>query len=69
MLALPIVCCLFTRFRFPILWSGLIFLTYINYSYVSYFEDLRMVGIEYILVGIFVLYEIYAMRHKIVWLN
>ena len=67
--ALPIVCCLFTRFRFPILWSGLIFLTYINYSYVSYFEDLRMVGIEYILVGIFVLYEIYAMRHKIVWLN
>ncbi len=60
--ALPVVCCLFTRFRFPILWSGLIFLTYINYSYVSYFEDLRMVGIEYVLVGIFALYEIYVMR-------
>lgn len=60
--ALPIVCCLFTRFRFPILWSGLIFLTYINYSYVGYFENLWMVGIEYILVGIFAFYEIYGLR-------
>ncbi len=60
--ALPIVCCLFTRFRFPILWSGLIFLTYINYSYVGYFENLWMVGIEYVLVGIFTFYEIYGGR-------
>jgi len=60
--ALPIVCCLFTRFRFPILWSGLIFLTYINYSYVNYFENLWMVGIEYVLVGIFALYEIFFLK-------
>ncbi len=62
--ALPVVCCLFTRFRFPILWSGLIFLTYINYSYVGYLEDLWMVGIEYILVGIFAFYEFYDMRYE-----
>jgi len=55
--ALPIVCCLFTSFRFPILWSGLIFLTYINYNYVVYQENLWMVAIEYILIGIFVVYE------------
>jgi len=57
--ALPIVCCLFTPFRFPILWSGLIFLTYINYNYVAYQENLWMVAIEYILIGIFVGYEFF----------
>ena len=61
--AMPIVFCLFTRFRFPILWSGLIFLTYINYSYGEYFENLWMVGIEYVLVFGYMLYEIY--RYKI----
>ena len=56
--SLPIVLCLFTRFRFPILWSGLIFLTYINYSYGAYFENLWMVGIEYVLVFSFLIYEL-----------
>ena len=60
--ALPIICCLFTRFRFPILWSGLIFLTYINYSYAVYQENMWMVAIEYILVGIFVIYEVFKYR-------
>ena len=57
--AMPIVFCSFTRFRFPILWSGLIFLTYINYSYSEYFENLWMVGIEYILVFGYLVYEFY----------
>lgn len=56
--SLPIVLCLFTRFRFPILWSGLIFLTYINYSYGEYSENLWMVSIEYILVGGFMIWEL-----------
>ena len=55
---LPVMLCLFTRFRFPILWSGLIFLTYINYSYDEYFENLWMVGIEYVLVFSFLIYEL-----------
>lgn len=57
-LSLPIVLCLFTQFRFPILWSGLIFLTYINYSYEAYFENLWIVRIEYILVFSFLIYEL-----------
>lgn len=56
--SLPIVLCLFTRFRFPILWSGLIYLTYINYSYDVYHENLWVVGIEYGLVGILFLVEL-----------
>lgn len=50
--SLPIVLCLFTRFRFPIIWSGLIYLTYINYSTEVYHENLWVVGIEYGVVGI-----------------
>lgn len=56
-LALPIVFCVFTNYRFPILWSGLSFMTYINYSYPSYTENLWVVGIEYFLVGSFLLFE------------
>lgn len=56
--SLPVVLCLFTRFRFPILWSGLVFLTYINYSYGSYFENLWMVRVEYILVFSLLTYEV-----------
>ena len=49
-LALPIVLCCFTRFRFPVVWSGLIFLTYINYSYEPFHENLWVVALEYLIV-------------------
>lgn len=57
-LSLPVVLCLFTKLRFPILWSGLIFLTYINYSYSPYSENLWIVGLEYSLIIFFALWEI-----------
>lgn len=61
--SLPIVLCLFTRFRFPILWSGLIYFTYINYSYPVYQENLLVVAVEYLLVMIFFLWEL-SQGHK-----
>lgn len=56
--SLPIVLCLFTKFRFPIIWSGLITLTYINYSYNPYYENLWIVLIEYSLVLIYFIWEL-----------
>ncbi len=56
-LSLPVLCCLFTQYRFPILWSGLVMLTYINYSYPAYHENLWVVGLEYLCVGGFFLLE------------
>lgn len=45
---------MWTRFRYPIVWSFLICFTYINYSYEPYQENLWIVGLEYLLVfGIF----------------
>lgn len=55
--SLPIVLCTFTCFRFPVLWSGLIFLTYINYSYEPYWENLWVVGVEYLVVFGFIAME------------
>ncbi len=53
-----IAVCVFTPFRFPILWSALIFLTYINYSYTPYYENLWIVAIEYIFVLGWVIFEL-----------
>ncbi|MCB9053538.1 MAG: DUF2029 domain-containing protein [Lewinellaceae bacterium] len=48
--SLPLVLAPFTRFRFPILWTALASLTYINYSYAEYHEQLAVVALEYLIV-------------------
>ncbi|MEM6769728.1 MAG: hypothetical protein AAF597_04000 [Bacteroidota bacterium] len=49
-LSVPIVLCVFTRWRFPLVWSFLIMLTYTNYLTVPYEENLWLVTAEYLLV-------------------
>lgn len=49
---LPIICCVFTNYRFPIIWSALATLTYINYSYPVYTENLWVLALEYSVVWI-----------------
>ena len=49
---------IFSQYRFPILWSGLITMTYINYSYSPYFENLWFVALEYLLVFTMLIFEI-----------
>lgn len=61
--ALPLVLCSFTRYRFPLVWSGFIVLTYINYSYPTYHENLWIVGLEYATLGLFLIYEL-NLTHK-----
>lgn len=48
--AMPVALCVFTPWRFPIVWSGMIFLTYVNYSYSPYRENLWVVALEYAVV-------------------
>lgn len=47
----------FTQKRYAILWSYLIFMTYVNYSYPVYYENLWFIAMEYTLLGIFVYWE------------
>lgn len=56
--SLPLFLCCFTNFKFPVIWSGLIFLTYINYSYGAYFENLWVVFFEYLIVFSVMIFEI-----------
>ncbi len=56
-LSLLIALCVLTRFRYPILWSGLIMMTYVNYSYAEFSENLWIVAIEYTLLFAFIWWE------------
>lgn len=56
-LSIPIFCSIFIRSRAAIVWSSLIWLTYINYSFIEYHENLLVVAIEYILLFGYMLYE------------
>ena len=65
--SLPLVLCVFTRFRFSVLWTALIPLTYINYSYNPYHENLWIVTLEYgLVIGLFIWESITKKKRKIV---
>ena len=44
----------FTEHRYPLVWSFMILLTYVNYINPVFVENLWVVGLEYVVVGIFV---------------
>lgn len=48
---------LFTPYRFPVVWTGAIFLTYAGYTGNGFRENLFLVALEYIVVIAYVLYE------------
>lgn len=56
-LSVPIALCVFTRWRFPLVWSFLIMLTYTNYLTVPYAENLWLVAVEYLIVAGFGYWE------------
>jgi hypothetical protein len=49
---------LFTGFRFPLLWTYLVVLTYFGYTQQGYRENLALVAIEYALVFGYFVYEV-----------
>lgn len=59
-LCLPVLFCLFTPYRFPLWWSALIVLTYVNYSFDPYREVMWIVGLEYGLLLLIIVWELRA---------
>lgn len=57
-LSLPIALSVFTSFRYTIFWSGLIFMTYYNYSVEPYHENLWIVALEYLVVFSILVFEL-----------
>ena len=58
-LATVVLLSVFTPFRFPVLWSFMVFVTYVGYSEVGFQENLTLTALEYTFVFVFMLYEIY----------
>jgi hypothetical protein len=63
-LATLLLLSIFTKYRFPIVWSFVIILSYAAYSNEIYKENLLLIGIEYILVYGFLIWEIFIKKNK-----
>ncbi|MDY8134781.1 mannosyltransferase [Aquimarina sp. 2201CG5-10] len=57
-IAVPLSLCVFTKYKFPILWSFVIILSYTAYIDPNFKENLWMVGLEYVLVFSAFIFEI-----------
>jgi hypothetical protein len=49
--------CALTQFRYAIVWSGLIFLTYLNYGNEPFYEHIWIVVLEYVVLFGWMIYE------------
>ena len=63
-IATPLILCVFTRYRFPVVWSLMVFLSYAAYGDV-FRENLWLVALEYVVVIGFALYEIFFFRKRV----
>lgn len=54
----------FTKYRFALVWSAAIVLSYFAYSLADFKENLWLLAIEYIAVFTFLIYELVAYRNK-----
>ncbi len=54
----------FTKYRFALIWSGFIILSYYAYSNANYIEHLGILALEYTLVISYMIYELSIVRNK-----
>jgi alpha-1,6-mannosyltransferase len=64
-LATPIILSVFTKYRFPIIWSFVIILSYQAYKNLPWQENLWYVSFEYLIVFMYLIYEIKNKKTKI----
>ncbi len=57
--ATPLLLCVFTRYRFPLLWSFTVMLSYAAYSETGFQENLWLIAMEYVTVIAFAIWEIF----------
>ena len=59
-----VIISIFTEYRFPIIWSAMVILSYWAYTHPEYKENLWLLTIEYSVVFGYMVYEIYIHRNK-----
>lgn len=63
-LATPLILSVFTKYKFPMVWSLVIILSYQAYANTPWQENLWFVGFEYIIVYGYLIYEIAKMKRN-----
>ncbi|GEQ85317.1 hypothetical protein ULMS_08250 [Patiriisocius marinistellae] len=63
--ATPLILSVFTRYKFPIVWSFVIMLSYSAYGFNGFSENLWLVCIEYLVVIGFSIWEIYSISSSL----
>ncbi|MCB9082456.1 MAG: hypothetical protein H6555_12175 [Lewinellaceae bacterium] len=56
-LALPVFCCLFTPFRYPVWWSAMVVLSYSHYLGGQFRENYYLIAVEYLVVASVLVWE------------
>ncbi|GGE33643.1 hypothetical protein GCM10010832_12270 [Psychroflexus planctonicus] len=64
-LATPLLLSVFTQFRFVVVWSFLVMLSYAAYQQKIYQENLWLVALEYLIVLSYLAYELFYKKSKI----
>ncbi len=64
--AMPLALCVFTKYRFPLVWSATIMLSYSAYGLEGFKENLWMVALEYSIVIGYFIWEVSRKRSKII---
>ncbi|EAR11791.1 hypothetical protein PI23P_01265 [Polaribacter irgensii 23-P] len=59
-IATPLILGVFSTYKFPVFWSLLLFLTYQTYSQTTWKENLWFLGVEYLFLYSFFVYETYS---------
>ena len=58
-IATPVLLCVFTKYRYPIVWSVVIILSYQAYSNIPWEENLYIIALEYLIVYGYLIWEIF----------
>lgn len=66
-LAMPLFLSIFTRFRFVMLWSLMIVLSYTTYSNPTFQENLWLIAFEYIVVLGYMVYELWKKKSAVAY--
>ena len=63
-IATLIILCLFTNYKFPLVWSLVVILSYLAYSNTSNSENLWIIGIEYLIVFSALIFETLILKRQ-----
>ena len=65
-IATLLILSIFTNYKFPLVWSLVIVLSYLAYSNTTYSENLWIIALEYAIVGSYFIWEVFIKKRPLV---